>query len=98
MGMLQVKNVPPELHSALAARAKTQGLSMSDYVIRLLSQDLSRPTVEEWVAARQESAPVKGIDAVRLIDEVRVEFDIPSGSESVVTAVSDVAVDRSRRR
>lgn len=32
----QVKNLPDDLHAALAARAKSEGVTMSDYVTRIL--------------------------------------------------------------
>lgn len=49
---------------------------MSEYVIRLLRRDLSRPTVEEWVAAqRTDRTPGRHIDVVHTLDEVRAEYD-----------------------
>ena len=32
--MVQVRNVPPEFHRRLKARAAMEGMSMSDYVLR----------------------------------------------------------------
>lgn len=76
MGMLQVKNLPDELHRALAARAREQGLSMSGYVTRLLRRDLSRPTITEWVAERRaEALPARQIDVVGALEDVRGEDD-----------------------
>ncbi|MGD8201319.1 FitA-like ribbon-helix-helix domain-containing protein [Ornithinimicrobium sp. W1679] len=76
MGMLQVKNLPAELHAALADRARAQGVTMSEYVTRLLRRDLSGPTVAEWVAEqRARRGPVRPIDVVGALDEVRVEYD-----------------------
>lgn len=76
MGMLQVKNLPDELHAALAERARAQGVTMSEYVTRLLRRDLSGPTVAEWVAEqRARRGPVRPIDVVGALDEVRMEYD-----------------------
>lgn len=76
MGMLQVKNLPDELHRALSERARAQSVSMSEYVVRLLRRDLSRPTVEEWVAAqRADPTPRRHLDVVSTLDEVRVDYD-----------------------
>ena len=45
--MVQVRNVPPELHRKLKARAAIEGLSMSDFVMRELRKALDRPTRQE---------------------------------------------------
>lgn len=45
--MVQIRNVPPELHRRLKARAALEGLSMSDYVLRELRKALDRPTRQE---------------------------------------------------
>lgn len=82
MGMLQVKNLPDDLHAALAERARTQGVSMSEYVTRLLRQDLSRPSIDEWlVEQREDAGPTRRIDVVGVLEEVRVDYD---SGESVV--------------
>ncbi len=76
MSMLQVKNLPTELHAALAARSRAQGVTMSEYVTRLLERDLSRPSVDDWIAERRRAAtPVRAIDVVHALDAVRVEYD-----------------------
>jgi plasmid stability protein len=45
--MVQIRNVPPELHRRLKARAALEGLSMSDYVLREVRKALDRPTRQE---------------------------------------------------
>ena len=45
--MVQIRNVPTELHRRLKARAATEGMSMSDYVLRELRKALDRPTRQE---------------------------------------------------
>lgn len=45
--MVQIRNVPAELHRRLKARAAMEGLSMSDYVLRELRKSLDRPTRQE---------------------------------------------------
>jgi antitoxin FitA len=45
--MVQIRNVPPELHRRLKARAAIEGLSMSDYVLREIRKALDRPTRQE---------------------------------------------------
>ena len=56
--MVQVRNVPPELHRRLKARAAMEGMSMSDYVLRELRKSLDRPTRQE-VLDRLRAKPVR---------------------------------------
>ena len=56
--MVQIRNVPAELHRKLKARAALEGLSMSDYVLRELRKALDRPTRQE-VLDRLRSQPVR---------------------------------------
>ena len=50
MKMIQVRNVPDEIHRELKVRAARQGVSLSDYVLELARRDVSRPTMQEWLA------------------------------------------------
>jgi plasmid stability protein len=45
--MIQVRNVPDQVHRTLKARAAAAGMSLSDYVKRDLEEAASRPTLEE---------------------------------------------------
>jgi plasmid stability protein len=56
--MVQIRNVPRELHRRLKARAAIEGLSMSDYVLREIRKVLDRPTRDE-VLARLQAQPVR---------------------------------------
>jgi plasmid stability protein len=56
--MVQIRNVPPELHRRLKARAAIEGMSMSDYVLRELRKALDRPTRQE-VLERLRAQPVR---------------------------------------
>ena len=47
--MIQVRNVPDELHRTLKIRAAEQGVSLSDYVLRELETVVAQPTVAELV-------------------------------------------------
>jgi plasmid stability protein len=47
--MVQIRNVPTELHRKLKARAAIEGLSMSDFVMRELRKALDRPTRQEML-------------------------------------------------
>ena len=54
--MVQIRNVPTDLHRRLKARSALEGLSMSDYVLREIRKALDRPTRQE-VLERLRSRP-----------------------------------------
>ncbi len=56
--MVQIRNVPPELHRRLKARAAIEGLSMSDFVLREIRKALERPTRLE-VLERLRARPAR---------------------------------------
>ena len=45
--MVQIRNVPDELHRELKARAARAGMSLSDYLLAQLRDVVAYPTVEE---------------------------------------------------
>ena len=57
--MLQIRNVPDDLHRRLKSRAALAGMSMSDYVLREIERSLSRPTREEVFARIAELPPIE---------------------------------------
>jgi plasmid stability protein len=56
--LVQIRNVPPELHRRLKARAAIEGLSMSDFVLREVRKALDRPTRQE-ILDRLRARPVR---------------------------------------
>jgi plasmid stability protein len=55
MGVLvQIRDVPDEVHHTLKARAAIAGVSLSEYVREVLARTASRPTPNE-LAARIEA-------------------------------------------
>lgn len=48
MGHIQIRNVPPELHRKLKARAAEAGMSLSDYLLETVVRPLAQlPTMDE---------------------------------------------------
>lgn len=45
--MLQVRNVPDDVHGALKARAARAGMSLSEFVLRELTDIAESPTLDE---------------------------------------------------
>lgn len=50
MANLQIKDLPDEVHDELRRRARLEGLTMRDYVVRLLRADQVTPSREQWLA------------------------------------------------
>ncbi|MDP2710540.1 MAG: toxin-antitoxin system HicB family antitoxin [Solirubrobacteraceae bacterium] len=60
--LLQVRDVPEEVHRALKARAAASGVSLSEYVRMVLTRTASRPTPTELaqrIAARGTVRPAE---------------------------------------
>jgi antitoxin FitA len=71
--MIQVRNVPDEVHRTLKMRAAAAGMSLSDYIKRDLVQAASSPSMEEIdarVRARGRSR-VRAQTIVAALREVR---------------------------
>lgn len=47
MTMLQIRNVPDDVHRALKSRAALAGMSLSEYALRHLSELVERPSRQE---------------------------------------------------
>ena len=78
MSAIQVKDVPSELHERLRARARSEGRSLSEYLLYLIERDLALPTTREWLEGLKHDEPVTGIsseDILAAIHEGRVERD-----------------------
>ena len=48
--MIQVRNVPPELHAELVRRARLAGTTLTAYVQDILEREVGRPPAEEIFA------------------------------------------------
>ena len=73
--MVQIRNVPPEFHRRLKARAALEGMSMSDYILREVGKALERPMRAE-VLERLRSRPLRRLkrnaaDVIRAEREAR---------------------------
>jgi len=69
--MIQIRNVPDELHRRLKARAAMAGMSLSDYLLNEVRCVAERPTLDE-LRARLASLPRADID-VPPVEAVRAE-------------------------
>jgi len=57
--MVQLRNVPDELHRSLKARAALAGMSLSDYLLREIRRSVERPTSEELLRRLERRDTVK---------------------------------------
>lgn len=70
--MVQIRNVPNEIHRTLKSRAARSGMSLSDYLLAELRKVAERPTAEELVlrlaelpAIRTRTSPAAVVRATR---------------------------------
>lgn len=67
--MVQIRNVPDELHRTLKSRAALAGMSLSDYLLAELRKTAEVPTIDELRARIASLPPVtlaeSHADAVR---------------------------------
>ena len=57
---LQIRNVPEEIHAAVRMRAAEAGISVSDYLLRLVAETVSRPSMADIVARARQLARAGG--------------------------------------
>jgi hypothetical protein len=59
MAMIQIRNVPPELHRKLKVRAAERGMSLSDYLLAEIEDIAAIPTPEEFKERLRSMPPLK---------------------------------------
>ncbi len=73
--MIQIRNVPDDLHSRLKARAAQRGMTLSDYLREMAEREVQTLSVEELTERIRRQGPVKrGVSAADVIREVRDEI------------------------
>ncbi len=71
--MIQIRNVPDEVHRAAKARAALQGITLSDFALMALREAVERPTVAEIGARIRLLEPVE--NAPPMANLLRAERD-----------------------
>lgn len=56
--MIQIRDVPDDVHGILKARAARDGMSLSDFIKRELQQSAERPTMREWLERTAQRKPI----------------------------------------
>lgn len=57
--MIQIRNVPDELHRTLKVRAAQAGMTLSDYLLAEIEQVAEKPTLSEMMKRLRSREPVK---------------------------------------
>jgi plasmid stability protein len=70
--MIQIRNVPDDIHSILKERAAKQGITLSDFIKRELKIMAERPSMDEWLesVSRRKPIPTRKT-AAQIIRELR---------------------------
>ncbi len=71
--MIQIRNVPSDLHRRLKARAALAGMSLSDYLLSEIREAADRPTLDELRARLRSRAPTAPL--LSPAEAVRAERD-----------------------
>ena len=71
--MIQIRNVPDDIHRKAKARAALAGMTMSEYILQELRKALERPTRDELLTRIAELPPIEV--APSAADMVREERD-----------------------
>lgn len=56
--IIQIRNVPDDLHRDLKARAARSGMTLSDFLVQELRSLSVRPTMQEWLDESAAWEPV----------------------------------------
>jgi plasmid stability protein len=68
--MIQIRDVPDEVHRTLKVRAAAEGLSLSDYIKRDLEELAKQATIEDVFASARARGD-SGITAEEIVADIR---------------------------
>jgi len=69
--MIQIRNVPDDLHRELKMRAAAAGMSMSDYIKRELDRRRRKSTIAEMIARREAQGRRSTSTTQEVVDIIR---------------------------
>jgi plasmid stability protein len=70
--MIQIRDVPDQVHRTLKARAAREGMSLSDFLKRELERSTHRPTISEWLDNIRQLKPIRSKEsAASIVRELR---------------------------
>ena len=70
--MIQIRNVPEDVHRRLKARAAQQGMSLSEYLLREITRSAEAPTDDElWSRLRTRKTVEPEVTPALMVREER---------------------------
>ncbi|MBA3383970.1 MAG: hypothetical protein H0T20_04865 [Actinobacteria bacterium] len=70
--MIQIRNVPDVLHRRLKSRAAEEGLTLSDYLLRMAEREAGRPTIAELTERIRQRGRVRtDVSAGEIVRQLR---------------------------
>jgi antitoxin FitA len=69
--MIQIRNVPDDLHRELKMRAAAAGMSLSDYIKRELSRKSRKSTIREIRARSKGRSAASTLTSKDVVDTIR---------------------------
>ena len=70
--MIQIRNVPEDLHRQLKMRAVKRGITLSDLLREMAEREMARPDIQEFLARVRRIPPdTSGFDATAFIRRQR---------------------------
>lgn len=69
--MVQIRNVPESLHRALKSKAALEGISLSDLILREISDTVEKPTMNEWLAEIERNPIRHGVSSEDIVSAIR---------------------------
>jgi hypothetical protein len=72
--MIQIRDVPDDLHRELKRRAAAEALTLSDYLKRELANIAGRPSLSEWIERVQNREPME-LSREDIVSAIRAHRD-----------------------
>jgi len=70
--MIQIRNVPDDVHKALKIRAIKEGMSLSEYLLREVTKVAAKPSLEEVLGRIRRRGPTgEPFDSAAAVREIR---------------------------
>lgn len=74
MSMIQIRNVPDDLHRKLKIRAVREGKSLSALLLEMAEREADRPSLEDWIARARAERFDLGMSAAEAVRQGRNEI------------------------
>jgi len=75
MPSVQIKNVPPDVHRVLRARAAKAGQSLQEHMLALLIEYANTPTLDDIYERARQRWGHSGITAQFAVETIRADRD-----------------------